>query len=586
MLKRRRPVDIAAPTYHSEVVPPIGAALHATRRLGEILIEQGAVNPWEFEDALEEQVRLGGKIGTTLVRRGVITSRALTEALSAQFGIPILDVRLERAMPEALALIDESIARLLVVVPMSTDGTTARVAVADPLDDRLQELLSGLAVSRVNVVLADADDIRTTLNDSYKALSTVDEQIRQFEASVPLPPPQTESRLAFAEADAPIVNVVDGIVSQALRDRASDVHIEPTDGRLRVRFRIDGALTEVLSLPSSMSNALVSRIKIMADMNIVERRRPQDGQFQATVDGRDVDVRVATTSTIWGEKAVLRLLDKSRSLLPLAQLGMPGSTYDVFSKIVHQPYGMIICSGPTGSGKTTTLYATLAEISRTELNVMTIEDPVEYVFPQINQTQINIQADVTFAVGLRSILRQDPDIILVGEIRDAETARIAVQSALTGHVVMSSLHATDSASALFRLLDMGIEPFLVSSAVVGVVAQRLVRRVCPSCTVDYTPTESELAWYAHVFGPPKASFVHGTGCNYCANTGFRERIGVYEVLEVSDEIRHLVTTGASPRDVRRLAVDQGMSSLGNAAAQLVHRDLTTIDECIRNVYVP
>jgi type IV pilus assembly protein PilB len=586
MLKRRRPLDIATPTYHSEVVPPIGAALHATRRLGEILIEQGAVNPWEFEDALEEQVRLGGKIGTTLVRRGVITSRALTEALSAQFGIPILDVRLERAMPEALALIDESIARLLVVVPMSTDGTTARVAVADPLDDRLQELLSGLAVSRVNVVLADADDIRTTLNDSYKALSTVDEQIRQFEASVPLPPPQTESRLAFAEADAPIVNVVDGIVSQALRDRASDVHIEPTDGRLRVRFRIDGALTEVLSLPSSMSNALVSRIKIMADMNIVERRRPQDGQFQATVDGRDVDVRVATTSTIWGEKAVLRLLDKSRSLLPLAQLGMPGSTYDVFSKIVHQPYGMIICSGPTGSGKTTTLYATLAEISRTELNVMTIEDPVEYVFPQINQTQINIQADVTFAVGLRSILRQDPDIILVGEIRDAETARIAVQSALTGHVVMSSLHATDSASALFRLLDMGIEPFLVSSAVVGVVAQRLVRRVCPSCTVDYTPTESELAWYAHVFGPPKASFVHGTGCNYCANTGFRERIGVYEVLEVSDEIRHLVTTGASPRDVRRLAVDQGMSSLGNAAAQLVHRDLTTIDECIRNVYVP
>ncbi len=586
MLKRRRTVDIATPTYHSEVVPSIGASLHATKRLGEILMEQGAVGTADFEQALEEQVRVGGKIGTTLVRRGVITSRALTEALSAQFGIPILDVRLERAMPEALALIEESIARLLVVVPMSTDGTTARVAVADPLDDRLQELLSGLAVSRVNVVLADADDIRTTLNDSYKALSTVDEQIRQFEASVPLPPPQTDARQAFAEADAPIVNVVDGIVSQALRDRASDVHIEPTDGRLRVRFRIDGALTEVLSLPSSMANALVSRIKIMADMNIVERRRPQDGQFQATVDGRDVDVRVATTSTIWGEKAVLRLLDKSRSLLPLAQLGMPASTYDVYSKIVHQPYGMIICSGPTGSGKTTTLYATLAEISRTELNVMTIEDPVEYVFPQINQTQINIQADVTFAVGLRSILRQDPDIILVGEIRDAETARIAVQSALTGHVVMSSLHATDSASALFRLLDMGIEPFLVSSAVVGVVAQRLVRRICPSCTVEYTPSESDLAWYAHVFGPPKARFVHGTGCNYCANLGYRERIGVYEVLEVTDEIRHLVTTGASPREVRLLAVEQGMSSLGNAAAKLVARDLTTIDECIRNVYVP
>ena len=341
----------------------------------------------------------------------------------------------------------------------------------------------------------------------------------------------------------------------------------------------------MLSLPSVAGPELVSRIKIMAEMDIVERRRPQDGQFQMNIDGVAVDIRVATGATIWGETAVLRLLDKSRSMKQLSELGMPAGTYERYLSIVHKPYGMIICSGPTGSGKTTTLYATLAEISRSELNVTTIEDPVEYVFPAVNQMQISLQADVTFATGLRSILRQDPDVILVGEIRDHETARIAVQSALTGHMVMSSLHATDASSALYRLLDMGIEPFLVGSSLVGVVGQRLVRKICESCAAPYEPTAQELTWYTFHGGPPKNHFRRGAGCNFCAHTGFRERLGVYEVLEVDQQVAQLLVTGATPNDVREAAIVKGMRTMGNEAMTLVANDVTTIDEVVRNVYL-
>ncbi|MEO7371759.1 MAG: GspE/PulE family protein, partial [Ilumatobacteraceae bacterium] len=364
-----------------------------------------------------------------------------------------------------------------------------------------------------------------------------------------------------------------------------DIHIEPTDGQIRIRYRIDGALREVLSLPAATGPELVSRIKIMADMDIVERRRPQDGQFETKIDGAGVDVRVATGATIWGETAVLRLLDKSRSMKHLSELGMPPATYARYLEIVTKPYGMILCSGPTGSGKTTTLYATLAEITRSELNVMTIEDPVEYVFPEVNQMQINLQADVTFASGLKSILRQDPDVILVGEIRDEETARIAVQSALTGHIVMSSIHATDATSALYRLIDMGIEPFLMATSLVGVVGQRLVRKICPSCVAPYEPTPEERKLYDFFGGTPKEKFVHGVGCNFCSNTGYRDRVGVYEVLAVTDEVRQLIMVAASPQDVRALAVSQGMRTMSHEAMALVANNITTIDEVIHNVYV-
>ncbi len=447
----------------------------------------------------------------------------------------------------------------------------------------MQEALGRLDVEHVNVYLAGADDVTTCINTYYRVLSETDDSVKQFwDTAAAL---EAVEAVEGATDDAPIIQLVNKIVTQALRDRASDIHIEPTDGEIRIRYRVDGALREVLNLPASTGPELVSRIKIMADMDIVERRRPQDGQFETKIDGAGVDVRVATGATIWGETAVLRLLDKSRSMKHLSELGMPTATHARYLSIVQKPYGMILCSGPTGSGKTTTLYATLAEITRSELNVMTIEDPVEYVFPEINQMQINPQADVTFASGLKSILRQDPDVILVGEIRDEETARIAVQSALTGHIVMSSLHATDATSALYRLIDMGIEPFLLASSLVGVVGQRLVRKTCPSCVTPYEPTPEERTLYDHFGGTPKEKFVHGTGCNYCSNTGYRDRVGVYEVLAVTDEIRQLIVTAAAPQDMRALAVSQGMRTMSHEAMALVAADVTTIDEVIHNVYV-
>ena len=385
--------------------------------------------------------------------------------------------------------------------------------------------------------------------------------------------------------DAPVVQIVDKIIATALRLRSSDVHIEPQDDRIRVRLRIDGVLNEVLSLPADMSSGIVSRIKILGGMNIVERRKPQDGQFSMTIDEREIDVRVSTTGVVWGEKVVLRILDKTRSVYTLEALGMPVTTHATYSRMINSPYGMVICAGPTGSGKTTTLYASLTEINGPDKNVTTIEDPVEYVFPSINQIQINEAAGVTFANGLRSILRQDPDAILVGEMRDVETARIAVQSALTGHLVLSSLHSTDAVSALYRFLDMGIEPFLVASSVIGIVGQRLVRKMCDNCKEPYLPSESEMTFYQGAGGPDKSAFFHGAGCDHCAGSGFMDRIGVYELLHVSERMRELMTQRQPSHEEMRLAAEQeGMSPMRHEALRLVAEDTTTISEVIRTIY--
>ena len=384
---------------------------------------------------------------------------------------------------------------------------------------------------------------------------------------------------------APVVQLVSRIVGQALRDRASDIHIEPLDKDVRVRYRIDGQLVEAVRLPLSAHNPLVSRLKIMSSMNIVEKRAPQDGQFSTTVDGRPLDVRVASVATVFGEKVVMRLLDKSKSMVGLHELGMPRETYNTYSRIVHAPYGMVICAGPTGAGKTTTLYATLLEINNGGKNVTTIEDPVEYVFPGINQVQTNERAGLTFASGLKALLRQDPDVILVGEVRDADTARIAVQSALTGHFVLSSLHGNDSVAAVHRLLDMGIEAFLVASAVVAVVAQRLVRRICDNCKVEYEPTADELAVFRqHSGGSDKSTFFAGKGCSYCSNTGYHGRIGVYELLKITPELRRLIVGWATTEELRRLAVAQGMRTMLREAMQLVEDDTTTIPEVVKTLF--
>jgi type IV pilus assembly protein PilB len=386
--------------------------------------------------------------------------------------------------------------------------------------------------------------------------------------------------------DAPVVQVVRLLITQGLRDRASDIHVEPQADRIRVRYRIDGALHDVLDLPGSMGPAIVSRIKILAGMNIVERRRPQDGQISLEIEGRAVDIRVATTSVVSGEKVVMRLLDKSRPIFRLGQLGMSPDVAQRYSALLHSPYGMVICSGPTGSGKTTTLYGSLSEINTPERNIMTIEDPVEYMIPSINQIQINQQAGITFAGGLKSILRQDPDVILVGEIRDAETARIAVQSALTGHFVLSSLHATDAVSALHRLLDMGIEAFLVASSITAVISQRLLRRVCDNCRESYEPSPQEMA-FLHAMGGhvPEGGFVRGAGCNFCTHSGYLERIGVYELMPVTDQIRELILNRASHDDVRKLAQSEGMQTLQEESMHLVEAGVTNLTEVLRAIYV-
>ena len=550
-------------------------------RLGDVLVSENLVMPDQLSAALNLQQESGRQLGAILVEQGLLDQRVLTQALATQLGLPTIDLRRERPTDEALNIVPEATAREFEIMPMRIHDGVLDVAISNGSDPAVREALGRLPVSAVNIHLAPPQDVQFALNTHYRLLTSVDDDVQQFWAeAAPL-----DAVVEVTSNDAPIIQLVNKIVAQALRDRASDIHVEPTDGRMRIRYRIDGALREVLSLPASAGPELVSRIKIMAEMDIVERRRPQDGQFHMNLDGIPLDVRVATASTIWGETAVLRLLDKRRSMKQLSELGMPGDSYERYLSIVHKPYGMIICSGPTGSGKTTTLYATLAEISRSELNVMTIEDPVEYVFPAVNQMQINPQADVTFATGLKSILRQDPDVILVGEIRDQETARIAVQSALTGHLVMSSLHATDASSALYRLLDMGVEPFLVSSSLVGVVGQRLVRRVCDSCAAPYEPTAQELKWYHYLGGPDKETFVRGTGCNFCSDTGYRDRLGVYEVMEVTEEIGQLLVSGASPHDVRALAMQQGLRTMGQEAMAAVARDITTIDEVIRNVYL-
>ncbi len=477
-------------------------------------------------------------------------------------------------------------AREQFAIPVRFEGNDLYVAVAEPSDE-LRNLLSSTSKRTVSMMIAPMSDISWAIDTNYRAVSSVDMLVQAFEAvegARRRAPAATE--VDDVGDNAPVVQVVDRILIQAMRDRASDVHIEPSEDVVRVRFRIDGALKEILQLPIAIGPGVVSRIKIMANMNIVERRRPQDGQLTTTIDGNEVDVRVATVSTIMGESCVMRILDKKRSVFKLGDLGMPKDTHETYSRLVRSPFGMVLCAGPTGSGKTTTLYATLSEVSNPTLNVMTIEDPVEYVFPSINQIQTNDQAGLNFATGLRSILRQDPDVILVGEIRDVETTRVAVQSALTGHFVISSLHATDSVSALHRFLDMGIESFLVASSVLAIVGQRLLRRICPSCKAPYELSDDEKEFFAESIGADheKMTFYRGTGCNFCSDTGYKDRIGVYELLVMTPEIKRLIVGWATQEELHNMAIKQGMRTLRQEAIALVNQDVTTVAEVIRSVY--
>jgi type IV pilus assembly protein PilB len=555
--------------------------------IGDRLVRNGLISQAQLGEARVQQAASGRPVGALLVELGTLDDRVLARELANELQLPLADPR--RLEPEAVALqlVPESVARACVALPLRLNQDRLDIAISDPFDLGAIEAVRRAAGREVNLVIAPANDILRAIQTSYRALIDVGQLVEAFEAVDSVRRAAAAVSPSATEEDAPVVQLVTQMLAQALRDRASDIHIEPQNDRVRVRFRIDGSLHDVLALPASIGPAVVSRLKIMGAMNIADRRRSQDGQMALNFDGHEIDVRINTVPTVWGEKAVLRVLDRNRVLYRLEELGMRPVTHELFSALVRSPVGMVICAGPTGSGKTTTLYATLAEVNQSDLNVTTIEDPVEYVFPSVTQIQINEQAGLTFAGGLRAILRQDPDVILVGEIRDAETARIAVESALTGHLVLSSLHATDACAALQRLVDMGIEPFLVASTVTGMVSQRLFRRICEQCRTSYEPRPEELSFYQQNAGLAATTIGYlwrGEGCAHCAFTGYRDRVGVFELVRITERIKAQIVGRATVEELRATAQQEGTRSLLEEALVLAAGGITTISEIMRNVY--
>jgi general secretion pathway protein E len=436
---------------------------------------------------------------------------------------------------------------------------------------------------RIQPAPATPSDLQQAIDFNYKAFGDI---AKQFGTLAPATNTVAADRTAseIIADDSPVAKALNLLVEEAVKSRASDIHVEPEIDRLRVRYRIDGILHEVTSLPPTAHGPLISRIKILSNMNIADPRRPQDGQFSFVSPGRDIDIRVATISTVHGETAVLRLLDKTMAAMSLAQLGFLPESQEKFERMLMAPYGMLLLSGPTGAGKTTTLYAAVNSLDKVGRNIITIEDPVEYRFQGINQIQINVKAGVTFASGLRAIVRLDPDVILVGEIRDSETAEIATQSALTGHLVLSSVHANDTVGVLFRLIDLGVEPFLICSAVICIAAQRMVRRICPHCAQKATAPLVEQAAYHRETGEECAEFDYGTGCKNCTHTGYLGRTGLFEILSLTDAIKHAIVTGASATEIRALAIEEGMVTLSQDGMLKAKAGITTPHEVLRNAY--
>ncbi|MFH1002887.1 MAG: GspE/PulE family protein [Chloroflexota bacterium] len=483
--------------------------------------------------------------------------------------------------PEALKLIPEAMARKYLTMPLSVTDNTLKVAMANPSDILALEALATKTQRRIEPQPASAEEVIEAIDFNYKSYDEIEKQI----SYITLPDDSSETRLKIdTVTDAPIAQALTMIIDEAVKARASDIHIQPQEKKLRVRYRIDGSLHDMLSLPLVAATPLISRIKVLASMNIADHHRPQDGQFSVNAKGHTIDVRVGTIPTVYGEMAALRLLDKSRSTLALSELGFLPDCLQKYEKMLKVPYGMMLASGPTGAGKTTTLYASVNCFDATAQNIITVEDPVEYRFKNINQVQVNPRSGTTFSAGLRSILRLDPDVILVGEIRDAETASIAVQSALTGHLVLSSIHANDAVGVVLRLLDLGVEPFLVSSALIGVIAQRMVRRICPHCSRPVEAPLVEQVAYEKEIGEKRTEFLYGQGCVSCSNTGYRGRMGIFELLYVSDQIKAMVLSGATSALIREQAIKEGMIPLIKDGMFKVRDGVTTPSEVLRNAY--
>jgi type IV pilus assembly protein PilB len=551
------------------------------KQLGQILIEQGLITPTQLEQALEEHRKTPKSLGRVLIDLKLIKEADLVRALAEQVGLEFVDLADYHIDPSSTMLLPDALARRYRAIPIGERDGKLLVAMSDPANVYALDDIRTITNRDVQPVVATAADVEQAI----QKFAGMDGQVEALASQASEQLEGDDEQLEAALEEAPIVKLVQAIMTQAVGDRASDVHIEPTERDVRVRFRVDGVLHDVMHSPKNIQGGLISRLKVMADLNIAEKRVPQDGRISMRVGGRTLDLRVATLPTVYGEKIVIRVLDKSQALLRLEDLGFSDDAYKRFSASFSKPYGAILVTGPTGSGKSTTMYATLNILNQEDRNIITVEDPVEYRLDGVNQMQVNPKAGLTFASALRSILRADPDIVLIGEIRDKETATIAIEAALTGHLVLSSLHTNDAASAISRLVEMEVETFLVASAIDCVVAQRLFRVLCERCKEAYKPEHAELvaAGYPEWLIPEIDTLFKPVGCSACSTTGYRGRAGLYEVMPMTEEIQRLTVDRASADDIRKTGIEQGMMTLRDDGLEKARMGRTSIGEIARVV---
>jgi len=556
-------------------------------RLGDILIQAGIINESQLLEALEIQKKTGVQLGKVLLQMKYITDKDLVYSLSKQMDIPQVDLENIKIPHEATLLVDEKFARKYMLIPFAVRDNTLSLAITNPFDLFAIDEISVKTKKNVETWLASESEVHRAIEEYYGVASSIQDVVNHLGVDDKDKKKAEEARAETREpADAPVKKLVNLILRQALEDGASDIHIEPYEDALKIRDRIDGVLFEAKRIPKTVESALISRIKVMAKMDIAETRAPQDGGFSMKFGERDIEFRVSSLPTIYGENVVIRILDRSKLSLSLDDLGLMGDGLKKFQKMLRNPYGVVLVTGPTGSGKTTTLYASLSQLNTPDKNIKTIEDPVEYRLPGIRQTQVNPKANITFATGLRSLMRQDPDIVMVGEIRDSDTAQIAIQAALTGQLVLSTLHTNDTASTISRLSEFGVEAFLMVSAVMGILAQRLVRRICKECKTERPVTKREMALFQkHGFDTKGMKLYRGEGCKVCKNSGYKGRIGIYEVLLIDDMIRKMILHQTAPMDIRDRAIStQGLQTLRQDGLDKVMKGYTTIEELDRMTF--
>lgn len=544
------------------------------KRLGDLLVDNGIISQEQLEEALVEQRKSKRKLGDLLITQGYITEQQLIEVLEFQLGIPHVSLFKYQIDPAITQIIPESMAKRYQVLPFMKEGSKLMVAMADPLDYFAIEDLRMSTGFRIEPAISSRDELTRAIARHYGMRDSMSQMM------VELPTQEEIEETEITDEDSPIVRLVNQMIQQAVSLRASDIHVDPGENNLSIRYRIDGTLRTERIIPKQMQGYITARLKIMAKLNIAERRLPQDGRIKMQFDYKMVDIRVSSLPTMHGEKIVLRLLDLSTGVKSVDSLGFSDGNAAAFQEMISKPYGILLITGPTGSGKTTTLYAALNQLNTESANIITIEDPVEYQLEGVNQVHVNPAIGLTFAAGLRSILRQDPNIVMVGEIRDTDTAEIAVRASLTGHLVLSTLHTNDAISTISRLRDMGVEPYLIASSLLGVVAQRLVRKICPDCREDHKPTEQESIMLRR-HGLPEHVIYHGRGCGSCNNTGYRGRIAIHEVLTINDRLRQLITESASIEELRAAGKSQGMVQLMEDGFLKVSKGITTLQEVMR-----